>query len=242
MNTILIIEDNKDMQFLLKTILQEEGYETIAASNGKLGVEKFKDHFPELVLLDMRLPRMNGMAVFKEILKINKKQLVIMITAFADVSDAVTAMKMGVYDYIKKPFNNDELILTIKKALKTIALRREVESLKRQIKKDDITNKELGNSNEMQKILRQVHLVSPTNVSIIIEGESGTGKEVIANLIHSLSNRNEKPFVAVDCGAIPESLIESELFGHEKGAFTGADSKRIGKFENAEVEHYYWMR
>ena len=233
MERILIVEDNKDMQFLLSTILQDEGFETIVAGDGKLGVKEYKTIMPDLVLLDMRLPGMNGMEVFNNILKLNRDQLVIMITAFADVTDAVHAMKKGAYDYITKPFNNDDLILTIKKALKTRSLCLEVESLKKQINKESVARKELGQSFEMKKVIRQVDLVAPTNMSVLIQGESGTGKEVVANLIHSQSERDKKPFVAVDCGAIPDTLVESELFGHERGAFTGADSKRIGKFEEA---------
>jgi len=233
MDKILIVEDNKDMQFLLRTILEEEGFDTVVAGNGKLGVREYKKNDPDLVLLDMRLPELNGMGVFNKILEVNKEQLVIMITAFADVTDAVQAMKKGAYDYITKPFNNDDLIMTIKKALKTRSLTKEVESLKKQIKKENVAKKELGVSLEIKKVLKQIDLVAPTNISVLIQGESGTGKEVIANLIHFQSARNKKPFVAIDCGAIPDTLVESELFGHEKGAFTGADSKRIGKFEEA---------
>jgi len=233
MDKILIVEDNKDMQFLLRTILEEEGFDTVVAGNGKLGVREYKKNDPDLVLLDMRLPELNGMGVFNKILEVNKEQLVIMITAFADVTDAVQAMKKGAYDYITKPFNNDDLIMTIKKALKTRSLTKEVESLKKQIKKENVAKKELGVSLEIKKVLKQIDLVAPTNMSVLIQGESGTGKEVIANLIHFQSARNKKPFVAIDCGAIPDTLVESELFGHEKGAFTGADSKRIGKFEEA---------
>ncbi len=233
MESILIVEDNKDMQFLLSNILREEGYKIISVGNGARAIQESKKKEPDLVLLDMKLPGMHGMEVFEELRKINKEILVIMITAYGDVKDAVRAMKLGAYDYITKPFDNDDLILTIKKALKTHSLSKEVEKLKNQLRTDRIIVNELGQSPTIIKVLKQIDLIAPTNMSVIIQGKSGTGKEVVANIIHQRSDRKEKPFIAVDCGAIPDTLVESELFGYERGAFTGANNTKKGKFEEA---------
>lgn len=233
MNTIMLVEDNKDMNFLLTNILTEEGYNVISVGNGARALEEVKKKIPDLVLLDMRLPGMNGIEILERFSALDADFLVIMITAFAQVSDAVKAMKLGAYDYITKPFNNDELLITIRNALKTRSLSREVEDLRSKLKEKEIIKKKFGQSDAIKKVIKQVELISPTNMSVILQGKSGTGKEVIANLIHAKSLRKHKPFVALDCGAIPETLIESELFGYDKGAFTGADTIKIGKFEEA---------
>ena len=233
MDKILIVDDNTDMQFLLSNILREEGYEIFSAGNGLRAIQEAERHRPDLVLLDIRLPGMNGLEVLEKLKKIDSELLVIMITAFGDVKSAVTAMKNGAYDYITKPFDNDELVLNIKKALKTKHLSEEVQNLRVQLDDKQKIVKTMGESPQIKKIIKQVDLIAPTNMSVIIQGKSGTGKEVIANMIHAKSLRRNKPFVAVDCGAIPDTLVESELFGHEKGAFTGADSLKKGKFELA---------
>ncbi|MBC8385452.1 MAG: sigma-54-dependent Fis family transcriptional regulator [Candidatus Cloacimonetes bacterium] len=232
MDKILIVDDNTDMQFLLSNILSEEGYETFSAGNGNRAITEVKRNNPDLVLLDIRLPGMDGLRVLEEIRKINPEILVIMITAFGDIKSAVQAMKDGAFDYVTKPFDNEALILNIKKAMKTKHLSDEVEDLKKQLQEQKEI-KFLGESPQMKMVLKQVDLVAPTNMSLIIQGKSGTGKEVIAKLIHKRSSRKDKPFIAVDCGSIPETLVESELFGHEKGSFTGADSLKKGQFELA---------
>jgi len=233
MDKILIVDDNTDMQFLLSNILREEGYEIVSAGNGLRAIQEAERHRPDLVLLDIRLPGLSGLEVLAKLKKIDSELPVIMITAFGDITSAVNAMKKGAYDYLTKPFDNDELILNIKKALNTKHLAEEVQNLRVQLDDKQKIVKTMGESPQIKKIIKQVDLIAPTDMSVIIQGKSGTGKEVIANMIHAKSLRRNKPFVAVDCGAIPDTLVESELFGHEKGAFTGADSLKKGKFEQA---------
>lgn len=234
METILVVDDNKNMQFILTNILQEEGYVVRCMDNGNDAIKFVKNKKPDLVLLDIRLPGKNGIEVLKILKSISEDIQVIMITAYGDVKSAVKVIKLGAYDYVTKPFDNDELLYTIKRALQTSNLAKEVESLKKQLYDQTESEREMGQSPEIQKVIKQVNLVSPTKMSVIIQGKSGTGKEVIANMIHRKSKRAHKPFVAVDCGAIPDNLVESELLGYEKGAFTGAENMKKGEFELAQ--------
>ncbi len=233
MDSILIVEDNKDLQFILKNILEMEGYKIFSVGNGTRAILEVQNNPPDLMLLDMKLPGMDGMSLLNH-MRVNYPDiLVIMMTAYGDVKDAVNAMKLGAYDYITKPFNNEELLLTIKKAIRTESLTREVSDLRKQLDEKAKCEKVMGKSSEIVNIIKKVNLIAPTDMSVILQGKSGTGKEVIARMIHEKSNRKNKSFVAVDCGAIPATLIESELFGYEVGAFTGAVSRKIGKFEEA---------
>jgi len=234
MEYILVVDDNENMQFILSNILREKGYEVQCTGNGLDAIRKVKAREPDLVLLDIRLPGKSGPEVLKILKELNKDIIVIMITAYGDVKSAVETIKAGAYDYITKPFDNEELVHTIKRALKTNSLNKEVKILRRKLNEQAEIDKVMGNSPEIRKILKQVELVSPTNISVIIQGKSGTGKEVIANMIHQKSSRSENAFIAVDCGAIPETLVESELLGYEKGAFTGADTHKKGEFELAD--------
>jgi len=233
MESILIVDDNKDLRFLLSNFLRKKGYLIRSVGDGATAIEEIKNSVPDLVLLDMKLPDMNGIEILQKMKTINDEILIIMITAYANIKDSIKAMKLGAYDYITKPFDYDDLMLTIQKALETQNLNKEVQSLRIRLHQDTGIDKEMGESREIKKILKQIELVAPTNLSIIIQGESGTGKEVVANIIHRKSERKDKPFIAVDCGAIPDTLVESELFGFEKGAFTGATSTKKGKFEEA---------
>jgi DNA-binding NtrC family response regulator len=232
MAKILICEDKVEAREALRDILCEQGYEVFTAENGRLGVKAFISERPDLVFLDIYMPVMDGLSALKEIMKLSPDQIVIMLTASADIKQSVQAMKLGAHDYITKPFNLEELFIIIKNALKTDSLHKEVIELKKQLagRQTDIV---IGDSKPIKNIIKLIDLVSPTGMSVLITGESGTGKEVFAQLIHKRSERSQYPFVAVDCGAIPENLIESELFGYEKGAFTGADKSRQGKFEAA---------
>jgi DNA-binding NtrC family response regulator len=233
METILIVDDNEDLQFNLSTIIQNEGYKVITSGDGIKALEEVRTKLPDLVLLDMKLPGMDGMSVLEEIKKIDQNISVIMLTAFGEVKGAVNAMKLGAFDYITKPFDNEELIINIKKALNTGNLRKEVQTLRKQLDEKNHLEEVIGKSQVFKQVLKQVQIIAPTNMTVMIQGESGTGKEVICRLIHKLSLRKDKPIIAIDCGAIPDTLVESELFGHERGAFTGADSLKIGKFEQA---------
>ncbi len=231
MEKILIVDDEKHMRKILSKILSEEGYKVSQAENGNRAIREIEQYKPDLVLLDYKLPDMNGDKVLEKIKKIDETLIVIMLTAFGDIKKAVTTMKLGAYDYLTKPFNNDEIILVINKALQTLRLKREVKTLKQELHKK---HEMIGESKQIKQILEQIELVAPNDITVFLEGETGTGKELVARLIHDKSPRSKKPFIAVDCGAIPETLFESEMFGHEKGAFTGAVNTRIGKFEQAD--------
>jgi DNA-binding NtrC family response regulator len=233
MDTILIVDDDRDFRFNLSAIIRDAGYEVMTASDGRQAIKEVARCAPSLVLLDFRLPDMDGMKVLEGIRKIDRDILAIMVTAHSDVKGAVRAMKMGAYDYVAKPFDDEELILIIKRALETRSLSREVERLRIRLGESRDVEEIMGKSPRIQHVLKQVAIIAPTNMTVVIQGASGTGKELIARRIHELSRRRDKPFVAVDCGALPETLMESEFFGYEKGAFTGADGRKDGKFEQA---------
>jgi len=232
MSSILIVEDNWDTQLLISSILKENGYQTFLISDGSKVIDKFNECNPDIVLLDIQLPGENGINILKNLKKIDNDVIVIMISGTRGIKSIVETIKLGAYDYIRKPFSEEVLLLTIKRGLKTKELNQQVHDLKRKLyfKKQDII---IGNSPQIKRILNQIELIAPTNMSVIIQGDSGSGKEVFANVIHKKSLHEKSPFVAVDCGAIPDTLVESELFGHEKGSFTGALSSKAGKFEEA---------
>jgi DNA-binding NtrC family response regulator len=231
---ILIVDDDKDLRFNLSCILKKEGYEVISASDGKQTLKAIDKSAPDLVLLDIKLPGMDGVELLQEIKRKESNLPIIMLTANSDVKSAVKAMKLGAYDYITKPFDDEELILIIKKALHTQYLCREVEHLRKKLGQMPAPIEEaMGESPGIKQVLKHVDIIAATNMTVILQGESGTGKEVIAKMIHENSLRKDKSFVAIDCGAIPDTLVESELFGYEKGAFTGAEERKDGKFEQA---------
>ncbi|MBE2227188.1 MAG: sigma-54-dependent Fis family transcriptional regulator [Ignavibacteria bacterium] len=233
MEKILIIDDNESLRYTLESVLEENGFLPTSAEDGVKALEEFKSKSYDLVICDMKMPKMDGMQILAEVKKIDPEMPFIILTAFGDIKNAVEAMKKGASDYLTKPFDNDGMILTLRKALEIRYLNKELAILRKRT--DDSYKGEgiIGSSPQMKEVFDQVKIVAPTNLTVLIQGESGTGKEVIANMIHRASERAAKPFIAVDCGAIPESLIESELFGHEKGAFTDAKSQREGKFEQA---------
>jgi len=233
MEKILVIDDNESLRYTLESVLEEAGFKTTSVEDGLLALEEIKKRDYDLVICDMKLPKMDGMQILNEIRNIDPHIPFLFLTAFGDIKNAVEAMKKGATDYLTKPFDNNSMILTIRKALEMKYLNEELKILR---KKSDESYKGsgiIGSSSQMKAVFEQVKIVAPTNLTVLIQGESGTGKEVIANMIHRSSERASNPFIAVDCGAIPESLIESELFGHEKGAFTDAKSQREGKFEQA---------
>jgi DNA-binding NtrC family response regulator len=233
MEKILIVDDNKYIRFALTSLLEDSGFKPIAVGDGYKAIKEVKAKKPSLAILDMKLPGMDGLQILEEIKKIDPNLIVIMLTAFGDVKSAVQSIKVGAYDYITKPFDNDEMVMMIKKALETKYLNQEVQQLWKKMDEQYVSRDVIGSSDAMKEVLSQVDIVAPTNMTVVIQGESGTGKEVIANLIHKRSIRKDRNIVAIDCGAIPETLIESELFGYEKGAFTGADAQKEGKFEQA---------
>jgi len=230
---ILVVDDDRDLRFNLSSILKDEGYDVLAVGDGMEALKTVQRNCPDLVLLDIRLPGMNGMKILEKFKRIDKDLIIIMLTADAEVKDAVKAMKLGAFDYVTKPFDNEELILIIKKALHTQYLSREVKSLRKKLGQMPAIKETMGESPQIKQVLKQVEIIAATNMTVILQGESGTGKEVISKMIHEKSLRKDKPFIAIDCGAIPDTLVESELFGYEKGAFTGAEERKEGKFEQA---------
>ena len=230
---ILIIDDDKDLCFNLSSILKDEGYDVIDAADGRESLKAVQNNSPNLVLLDIRLPGMDGMKILEKLKRIDRDLIIIMLTAYVEVKDAVEAMKLGAFDYITKPFDNEELILIIKKALQTQYLSREVEELRKRSGGKKPIEEIMKESPHIKHVLKQVEIIAPINMTVVIQGASGTGKELVAQLIHQKSLRKDKPLVAIDCGAISETLVESELFGYEKGAFTGAETRKEGKFEQA---------
>ena len=231
---ILVIDDDTSLRRVLEYNLQEEGYEVQAASSGEEGIYLFGKSQPSLVITDMKMSGMDGLKVLKSVKERSPETLVIIITAFGTVDVAVEAMKAGAYDYITKPFNRDELRLTVKKALQFTVLAEENKRLKSELSDKADFRTIIGSSKEMEKVFDVVRKVADTEASILITGESGTGKELVARAIHSNSSRKDAPFVAINCAAIPRDLLESELFGHIKGAFTGAVRDKAGKFQLAD--------
>jgi len=231
---ILIIDDDTSLRRVLEYNLQEAGYQVSAAASGEEGLRLFSEDTPALVITDMKMPGMDGMQVLQNIKERSPETLVIMITAFGTVDIAVEAMKAGAYDYITKPFNRDELRLTVAKALQLTGLTAENKRLKSQLADSSDFRTIVGSSREMEKVFDIVRKVADSEASVLITGESGTGKELVARSIHNQSPRKDAPFVAINCAAIPRDLLESELFGHVKGAFTGAVKDKTGKFLLAE--------
>ena len=232
MKDILIVDDEKDSRVLLSKILKE--YTVREAEDGEEALTKIKEKTPSLVLLDLKLPGgIDGLEVLKRIHHQNPETLVIILTGYGEVKSAVKTMKLDAYDYLAKPINNEELLLTIKRALQAQELKEKVANLELRLE-GKIRQPLVGNSPPMQKIHKLIGQVSVYNTPVLLEGETGTGKELVAHLIHQNSPRRDESFVVVDCASLPESLVESELFGHEKGAFTGADIRKSGRFELAE--------
>lgn len=229
---ILIIEDEKITRISLSDILTKEGFEVYSAEDGEIGINFFNEFKPEIVITDLRLPKKNGLDILKEVLETSPKTKVILITAFATVDTAVAALKLGAYDYLTKPFSPEELISILRNITQLQNVIEENQQLKNRIEQLESKNI-IGNSERLIKLLDLIHVVAQNESTILIEGESGTGKELIAREIHKNSLRRNEKFITVSCSNIPESLLESELFGHEKGSFTGAIKRHIGYFERA---------
>jgi len=234
MYKILLIEDERSMRLGLLHALKAEGYKVKAAACAAEGISLIKAESFDIIITDLRLPDASGIEVLKTVKELSQETGVIVITAFAEVSTAVEAMREGAYDYISKPFEPDELLLVISRFIKHNELVNENIRLREEIRECKRFELIIGDSPAVREIFEKINIVAKTDSSVMIYGESGTGKELVANAIHNLSPRKDKPFVKINCAAIPDTLIESELFGHEKGAFTGAVQKRRGKFEDAD--------
>jgi two-component system NtrC family response regulator len=234
MNTILIVDDEPNYLIVISELLKEEGFETITAENGQKALEIIRGTDLDLIITDMKMPGMDGFVLLKETKAFNEHLPVIMITAFGEVEKAVQAMRSGAFTYLTKPFNNDELVASIRKAIEHYALAKENCRLRDEMQARFHFSNIIGKNKTMQQIYTLIGKVAPTPATVLVSGESGTGKELVAKALHFNSPREKGPFISLNCAAMPESLLESELFGHEKGAFTGAVSMRKGKFEAAD--------
>jgi two-component system response regulator AtoC len=231
---ILIVDDEENFRHMLSVILVKEGYEVETASNGEEGIQKAITAPFDQILCDIRMPRMDGLEFLKEIQKTAVDATIIVMSAYGTVDIAIEAMKLGAYDYISKPFKPDEIILTLRKAEEREQLRRENQLLRREVAKEYSFENIVSKNENMQKMFDVIKKVAQYKSTVLITGESGTGKELVARALHYNSERAQNPFVPVNCGAIPENLLESELFGHVKGAFTDAIRTKKGLFEEAD--------
>jgi len=231
---ILVVEDEELMRSILRQLLEAEGYRVYTADSAEAALEIFPTVEADVTLTDIKMSGMDGLELLSQIKAIDEEAMVIVMTAYSSVDSAIAALRRGVYDYITKPFVNEDLLKTVRNALRTKELFRENRALRHELDKKYSFSEIIGTSDALQKIFKLVEKVADTNAGILIEGESGTGKELIAKAIHFNSRRANKPFLAVNCGALPESLLESELFGHTKGAFTGATSDKKGLFRSAD--------
>jgi DNA-binding NtrC family response regulator len=231
---VLLVDDEDTIRLFLEKTLREEGYEALTAATGTEALELTRGELPDLVLLDLKLPDMSGLDVLKQIKEEVPEVCVIMLTAFGDIETAVTAMKKGAYDFVSKPVNLEELLITIGKGLDSRKLTRELFELRRRLKLDVGEDYVPGESPQMKEIYEIVKRIAQSDTTtILIQGESGTGKEMIATMIHRYSSRRDQPFLEINCASLPEELLESELFGHERGAFTDAKSQKVGLLELA---------
>ncbi len=230
---ILIVDDDTTHRLMLKATLLADRYHVFEAENGEVAVQMVKEEFFDLIMLDLKMPKMGGIEALKHIKKISPGIPILIMTAYASVQTAVEALKQGAFDYLIKPLDMDEVKLTLVKTLDYHKLKAENKSLKKRLSIEFGFSKIIGNSKKMHELFEVLALAAPSDTTILILGESGTGKELIANAIHQNSMRVNKPFIKVNCAALSDNLLESELFGHEKGAFTGAHARRLGRFEQA---------
>jgi two-component system, NtrC family, response regulator HydG len=231
--TILVVDDDPGQRVMLRAVLSAEGYRTAEAEEGASAITQIEASFFDLILMDVRMAHLDGMAALKAIKARSPGIPIVLMTAYGTVRDAVEAMKAGAYDYLTKPLDLDELKLTIARGLRHAALEEENARLRALVGCDVDVSAIIGTSEPMRRVFEAMALVAPTEATVLILGESGTGKELVAQAIHANSPRRAGPLITVNCAALPEALLESELFGHERGAFTGATERRLGRFELA---------
>jgi DNA-binding NtrC family response regulator len=233
-NKLLVVDDEHLIRWSLEQNLKKQGYEVVTAGSGEDALRLVREEQPDLVLLDIQLPGISGIDVLEKIKEHDEEIIVVMVTANSGLENAVTAMRLGAYDYISKPFNLDEMSIVVKKALETSDLKQEVVRLRTETKKNGPPNI-IGESRQVRALMEMLDKVARSEAStVLVQGESGTGKELVAKWVHYSSNRADKPFIAINCAAVPATLLESELFGHEKGAFTDAKATKKGLFELAD--------
>lgn len=231
---VLVVDDEAFICKTLSAIVEKAGYTAVLAYNGNTALKLFHTEQPSVVLLDLKLPGIDGVTLLKQFKELNPDVPVIIITAHANVNSAVSCIKLGAYDYLGKPFDHQEVIRLIKRAIESRKLKSKVKQLSSKAKRTNSLTQLMGSSEAICQLVFKVNRVAKSDFTVIVAGESGSGKELVARAIHQASPRKNGPFIAIDCGAIPETLLESELFGHEKGAFTGAVQKKSGKFELAK--------
>jgi len=230
---ILVVDDERRMCIVIKTGLEVDGHQVDLAFDGNEALQKITTNQFDIVITDLKMPGKTGLEILDEVKKRNPATEVILMTAYATTQTAIEAMKKGAYDYVIKPFEMTEVRIKVNQIVERNQLLTENVALKNELKGRYAIKNIIGSSGPMQQVFQMVNKVAPSEATVLIRGESGTGKELIAHAVHELSPRSKQPFVAVNCGALPESLLESELFGHEKGAFTGADKLKLGRFELA---------
>lgn len=231
---ILVVDDELNARQALVALLSEDGYLVKDAADGYKALGVIEQWQPDIVLTDMRMPLLDGLSLIKKIRQDYPETICIVMTAFASVDTAIDAMKAGAHDYLTKPLNFDAVELVLEKAIERLHMRRELETLREQVRPSLKRYQLIGSSPPIQELRKLIEQIAPSRATVLITGESGTGKEIIARQVHMNSNRADKPFVALHCAALPETLLEDELFGHEKGAFTGATAARPGRFEEAQ--------
>jgi DNA-binding NtrC family response regulator len=232
--TILIVDDDKHICTALASLIKEEGFKALIARDGTTGLETIRSESPDLMLTDIKMDGMDGMELMRRAKDVDPDLPVIMITAYAEIHGAVGAIKAGAHDYLSKPFNNEEVLRVIHRALSERELKRKLKELSSRLQQSIPLKEAMGPSDGVVRLISELNRVAESDFTVVIIGETGSGKELIARAIHDASPRSKAPFVPVDCGAIPETLLESELFGHERGAFTGAEVQKPGKFELAQ--------
>jgi DNA-binding NtrC family response regulator len=231
---VLIIDDEKDVHYSFRRLLEKEPLEILSAESGDEGIRLARKTPPDLIVMDIRMGHQSGLDTLKELRQLNPKQVVIMMTAYGTSQTAIEAMKLGAYDYVLKPFDIPQLKQLLFEALAAARAMKQIVAFPTKLNPEETRQTIVGNSPSMQQVYKLIGQVAPTTTTILITGESGTGKELVARAIYQNGSRVNKPFIAINCAAIPENLLESELFGHEKGAFTGALAQRIGKFEQCD--------
>ncbi len=232
--TVLVVEDEELMRSILRQLLEDEGYDVLTADSAENALEIFPSNNVAATLTDIKMSGMDGLDLLDNLKAIDENAIIIIMTAYSSVDTAIAALRKGAYDYVTKPFVNEDLLQTVKNAIRTKELFNENRFLKRELSKRYDFSEIVGNSEVLQSVFRIIEKIADTNVNVLIQGESGTGKELIARALHYKSSRAGKPFLAVNCGALPESLLESELFGHTKGSFTGATADKKGLFRSAD--------